>query len=279
MFHLAKALSLLALCLLPSALIADSEADTTSLPQDDETALIQHSLHTNRRDHGSESIAPPQVPHVLPPSGSLVQKLQQLGTFDCKAHPGLCKPPFDCHQVSSEDVQLWLKQGAAPQGAPNYKLWCALPHYEEYASACAAGDLASAGQLQFRLTSSGHFGAHTKELDGSACFIEGHCANKEVTNKTTVQEAVGMCDQRFGRQVWASWGSEAMPLQDHLDYDVPADMSKGYQSPQQSRPTVLAACAMGNYHCDVMYCRETYCKDEYYVKKYGGLLKAFGWVE
>jgi len=278
MFNLAKALSLLALFLLPCSLVADVEADAG---KDEVTALIQQSLHLNHRDHETELSAPQQVPRVLLRSGGLVQKLQKLqkqGAFDCKAHPGLCQPPFDCHLVTPEEVQLWLQHGAAQQGLPNYKLWCALPHYEEYASKCAAGDLAAAGQLQFRLTSSGHFGAHTKELDGSACFIEGHCANKEVTNKTTVQEAVGMCDKRFGRQDWASWGSTTVPYHDQLGYSVPADASKGYHSRLQTRPTVLAACAMGNYHCDVMYCRETYCKDEYYVKKYGGLLKAFGWV-
>ena len=26
----------------------------------------------------------------------------------------------------------------------------------------------------------------------------------------------------------------------------------------------MTACAMGNFHCDVVFCRETYCKKEQY---------------
>jgi len=259
---------------------SDAGSETGTCTQDDEIALLQHGLHIRHhqqrvplaRDHEHEH-------HVQPPSGSLVQRLQEQGKFDCHAYPALCQAPFNCHEVNPVDTQQWMMKGAAHKGRPNYKLWCAVPHYEAYASRCAVGDLDGAGKIQFHLTTAGHFGPLTKEMDGSYCFIDGHCANGEVTNDTTVQDAIEMCDARFGRQAWAAWGSESMPQEDHLDYSVPTDMTKGYQNPEQTRPSLLAACAMGNYHCDVRYCLETYCKEEYYVKKYGHLLKKFGWVQ
>jgi len=259
-----------------------SDTDGASCAQDDETALIQKGLHVRHRHQRISDLESPvheHPQHHRPPSGNLLLSLAGEGDFDCEEHPRLCEAPFNCHEVSTSDIDRWLKEGVSAKGRPNYKLWCAVPHYEAYASKCVAGDLDGAGRAQFRLTTGGHFGPVTKEMDASACFMDGHCTNSEVTNDTTIDEAVQMCDDRFGREAWSRWGSESMPAQDHLDYSLPADMSTGYEGPEQTRPFMLAGCAMGNYHCDVRYCQETYCKEEYYVQKYGHLLKRYGWAQ
>jgi len=245
--------------------------------EDDETALIQQVLHVKHRHDRSPAL---QEEEELRQSlaTNLVHRLLELGKFDCARYPSLCQAPFNCHEVDTADLRRWLQDGPAASGTPNYKLWCAIPHYQAYASRCAAGDLSGAGKIQFQMTNSGYFGQHVKELDGSYCFMEGHCANTNVTNTTTALEAVQMCDDRFGREAWSTWGSLSTPSEDQLGTHFPTDMSGGYTSQAQTRPTVLAACAMGNYHCDVLSCRETYCKEEYFVNKYGRLLKEYGWA-
>lgn len=35
------------------------------------------------------------------------------------------------------------------------------------------------------------------------------------------------------------------------------------------------ACAMGNFHCDVLYCRETHCKKPINKQRYGHLAPKF----
>ena len=52
------------------------------------------------------------------------------------------------------------------------------------------------------------------------------------------------------------------------------DLKTGFKDQHLTQNFLKAACAMGNYHCDVMYCKETYCKKEYYVERYKHLLPA-----
>mmetsp|Transcript_137028 Transcript_137028/g.382055 ORF Transcript_137028/g.382055 Transcript_137028/m.382055 type:complete len:269 (-) Transcript_137028:246-1052(-) len=238
---------------------------------DDTTALVQRTLRVKRRGRLRRS------PENLV-STSLMDMLPAPGSFDCSSNPMLCKPPFSCNSIDAQDVRRWHDEGAAGSGTPNYRLWCALPHYAEYAAQCIAGELDVAGRGQYQRTASGKYGAETQELDASYCFIDGHCANEAVTGNTTVEEAVQLCDARFGRAAWATWGSGATPAEDRLGYELPQNPANGYDNQAQTRPSVLAACAMGNYHCDVRYCRESYCKDAYYQQKYGHFLEDYGWV-
>eukprot|EP00415_Alexandrium_ostenfeldii_P004556 UN4556 len=135
-------------------------------------------------------------------------------------------------------------------------------------------DLVKAGHIQYQWSVDQKSGID--ELDGSYCFIEGHCTNEAVTNQTTVEEATQMCDERYGREGWSTVGSiKSMPMMMEAMHTVPLADTQGADGFHDARGTKLflkLACAMGNYHCDVMYCKETYCKNPYYVKKYSHLL-------
>mmetsp|Transcript_22472 Transcript_22472/g.52482 ORF Transcript_22472/g.52482 Transcript_22472/m.52482 type:complete len:242 (+) Transcript_22472:58-783(+) len=223
---------------------------------EDVTSLLQHSLRT-RSSRGLDTS-------------------KDSNQFDCVAHPSLCEAPFNCQDLTIEEQNSWSVQGLAANGT-NFRSWCALPQYEDYSSRCARGDIDGAARAQFLATTSGKFGPFTMEMDGSYCFIDGHCANTAVTNETTIKEAEALCDKRFGRAAWATFSFSSMGgRQLRL---VPRDLSKGFQNPSQTRPFVLAACAMGNFHCDVRMCQVGYCREEYYVKKYGHFLKEYGWVK
>ena len=79
----------------------------------------------------------------------------------------------------------------------------------------------------------------------------GFCHNDQVTLNTTLDEAQVMCDELFPvPNGWRSAGAPPLPGKEFTAADA-----KNY---------AMAACAMGNYQCDVIYCRETYCKKEQY---------------
>merc|ERR1712183_376742 len=100
-------------------------------------------------------------------------------------------------------------------------------------------------------------------MDASYCFMEGHCANTKVTLSTTLEEATHMCDKRYGRKAWTS-----VSFTNKISSPTMVNQSSGFRDYNLTRTYALMACAMGNYHCDVIYCRETYCKNTTYSEKY-----------
>mmetsp|Transcript_47243 Transcript_47243/g.119014 ORF Transcript_47243/g.119014 Transcript_47243/m.119014 type:complete len:127 (-) Transcript_47243:36-416(-) len=112
------------------------------------------------------------------------------------------------------------------------------------------------------------------QLDGSYCFIEGHCTNMNVTYDTTVEEAEAACDAKYGHENWTSVTFTSI-LSDPTG--LGAAVISGFRTREQSKPFGMLACAMGNFHCDVMYCRDTFCKKREYVEKYGHFLKEYGY--
>jgi len=208
--------------------------------------------------------------------------------FDCAAHPKLCESPFECGSATLPSIIPNIFQGVAQNG-PNLQLWCAATEYENYVSECLAKkDLVSAAHTQYNDTVAGRFGPFTHELDGSYCFIEGHCLNEAVSSTTTLEEAAQMCDDRYGHERWASFGNPLSQISMVRNVapaivgatlaNLHGDPSGGFTGQSQTTDFLLAACAMGNYHCDVVYCKETYCKNEYYIKKYGHFLEELGWT-
>lgn len=201
--------------------------------------------------------------------------------FNCTSHPKFCEAPFECHKMKDPFKMMQTGTRRQAKNLPNLQSWCGQPQYESYIHECLVKkNLVKAGQIQYDLTKAGKFGPTTYEHDGSYCFIEGHCLNTRVTKWTTLEEANQMCDERYGHSRWANFGSLASPdtrklLLRQLSTKNESD---GFKSQEDTTPFLVAACAMGNYHCDVMYCKETYCKDKYMVKKYGHFLKDLKWM-
>jgi len=197
--------------------------------------------------------------------------------FNCTGRPLECEEPFKCQTLSPLEPLEWGWSGyAGGSGKTNPRVWCSVPDYVPYMHEClVTRDLQKAAHLQYEATQAGRFGPLTAEMDGSYCFIEGYCVDKTVSHETTLEEAEQLCDKRFGRATWTAYGSVRSPPEDQPGAGGMPNAS-GFANLAQTRPFVLAACAMGNYHCDIVYCKETYCKSPYYVGKYGHLLKEFG---
>jgi len=252
---------------------AHLEASTS----DDSMAFVQQGVRARVNKHNASSSSTVHASQTNDTESPLMVPPELY----CKLFPKLCQPPFDCHTITNEERDMWNREGRAFDGKPNLRSWCFDPQFMPMMSRCAAGDLSGAGMLQYDLTRAGLFGPTTMELDGSYCFMEGHCVNEAVTNDTTLEEAAQMCDERFGHEAWTRVGRDSAPPEDVIGFamDEIDDRRNGFTSRNQTRPYLMMACAMGNFHCDVMYCRENYCKNPHYVNKYGHMLKTYGWAK
>lgn len=229
--------------------IVSCQAPETSWSGFDEMGMIQQSARVAAKFFGATD--------ALAPATSSV---------DCHDYPELCEAPFNC------DLD------AATQADNNLYAWCSVPQYADYVTACLVDkDLVKAAWVQFNATAAGE----VSELDGdvllsadaSYCFLAGHCSNTAVTNSTTLEDAEQMCDDRYGHEGWSTFlqaNSDRSKLKEHVVKDM--EIHKDHFSDRESASYyVKLACAMGNFHCDVVYCKETYCTMPEYIERFAHL--------
>lgn len=257
--------------------LADIFEENECLDDNCGVALLQSGVRTQQRIKHSQSL------HQHRSAGILNQTVQDDG-FDCDKYHHFCQEPFNCQPGAAHLFDtLSIAAGAWTQGLAhdgvNLHSWCAVPDYQDFVHQCLVEkDLVKAGHTQFEKTKSGEFGEFVYLMDGSYCFIEGHCLNTAVTENTTLAEASKMCDDRYGHERWTSFGSSgSKDTVDFIKNRTGADFSNGMSGKEHTTGFLLAACAMGNYHCDVMYCKETYCKQEDLKEKYSHFLYDYGW--
>lgn len=202
----------------------------------------------------------------------------QFVGFDCKSYPHMCKPPFNC-----QDAQIWDLTPQAKNGHANLQSWCNFVDAQTFADnvlkKCIVDqDLKGSAEELFDK----RVGLHSDEIDASYCFIEGHCTNTAVTDNTTVQDAEEMCTDRFGKTGWtgpyylidpliASVAS-GLDFYGSLGSTLPVSPFEGIHEQKISKLAVKLACSRGTYHCDVQYCKHTYCTNSYYIRRYGHLI-------
>mmetsp|Transcript_56476 Transcript_56476/g.175209 ORF Transcript_56476/g.175209 Transcript_56476/m.175209 type:complete len:218 (+) Transcript_56476:618-1271(+) len=188
---------------------------------------------------------------------------------DCEAYPMFCQAPFNCGQVpvTKEEKRGWHKRIATEDGHANVRSFCwDLKWADSLVKECMVNhDLLKSAQLVYRR----QFQSGAMELDGSYCFIEGHCTNPYINANSTYDDAERDCNRKYGHSAWANFGrldafggSIKGVLANKMSH------SDGFQDMNISHNFAKIACAMGNYHCDVVYCKETYCKDPYFIRRY-----------
>jgi len=196
--------------------------------------------------------------------------------YDCERLPHMCKAPFHCDQWTHQDtLDIRMHGLATSDNHPNLRSWC-MPGLERYASTvvkeCIVNkDLKTSAKVSMQRT----FNDWSDEIDASYCFAEGHCTNHVVTDNTTLSDMEKMCDYRFAsRQGWTrNFVKSLKRLMDMpKSFANLVSMSSGVSSQRITRIFSKMACAQGVFHCDVQYCKRTYCRDEYYVQKYSHLL-------
>mmetsp|Transcript_5409 Transcript_5409/g.11035 ORF Transcript_5409/g.11035 Transcript_5409/m.11035 type:complete len:181 (-) Transcript_5409:41-583(-) len=174
--------------------------------------------------------------------------------------------------------------GWATDGKPNWRAACDDKRYATFNGKCASGDLMGAALERWQGTMSGKF---LEDTDPSpcGCFASGMCLDTNVTNSTTVADMGQLCDERFGHKNWTTYGAENSPPENLIGYDVEkldkTDLDSELNTLSMSMvwPYQLLWCADGTYRCNVLYCREYVCKDEFWTGMCGDFfLKKFGWV-
>mmetsp|Transcript_55152 Transcript_55152/g.170836 ORF Transcript_55152/g.170836 Transcript_55152/m.170836 type:complete len:254 (-) Transcript_55152:71-832(-) len=200
----------------------------------DELALVQHSVE----QQASRSLA-------------------SRGKVDCDTMPEVCNDGlFDCQdwkflEFQSADIT------APTHGHANPHSMCTVKYLPAWYQ-CLKGDPIKGAHMVYELQAPahprpGHLGT-IRSYDAGYCFAAGHCNNTKVTAKTTLQEAETMCDEIYG----SAWKG------------INFNHVTGKKTDRVGRDNAFAqlACAMGNWHCDIIYCKEMYCDDPTWRSQY-----------
>lgn len=201
----------------------------------------------------------------------MAERETQQPAVNCSEYPMFCNPKVDCaaNPITLANRADWDKRLATADGHTNLRAWCmAYPLYGTSLQKCVLdGD--SIGYAQETFAAQTQF--NLVRADAVYCFVAGHCNNTEVNVNTTTKEAEEICDQKYGHEQWTKvgWqdfmnvlaraqqlvkeGTEAL----HEQKTSWADLVK--LAKHESDISAMTACAMGNYHCDVFYCKQNYC--------------------
>mmetsp|Transcript_167734 Transcript_167734/g.533336 ORF Transcript_167734/g.533336 Transcript_167734/m.533336 type:complete len:384 (+) Transcript_167734:84-1235(+) len=190
----------------------------------------------------------------------------QEPTVNCSEYPVFCDSKLNCsgNPMTASDRAAWEKQLATPDGHANLRSWCMVyPMYATSVSKCIVEDSKlEYAQAMYKDQSK----AQLTEADAVYCFVAGHCNNTEVTVNTTLQEAEGICSERYGDRWkgvgWADFMGVVARAREEMSSTKQA-WSEGRASwselvalaRQEAEISAMAACAMGNYQCDVFYCQ------------------------
>jgi len=236
----------------------------------DEVALIHMGVQSHGHRRASEGKLLLLGPMELLAQVTKMTPAKPTPRFNCTEHGSFCQAPFNCQYEDLAGNPASSFKPVAKSGHANPKSFCVLPKYFRYIKYCLVHrNLKKAAQIHYQ----SELKAGGNEVEGSICFSEGHCTNKAVHENTTLEETEKMCDERFGHAGWAQW-SPAMDvgLMRVMNPFVQSAIPKsGLHDRHITRYFTKLACAMGSYHCDIMTCKETYCKNEYYIKKYKSL--------
>lgn len=207
------------------------------------------------------------------------------GPVDCNAYPMFCDKKVNCAEqpLTAADRTALNSRLATNDGRANPRAWClAYPMYATSVQKCiVSGDPAGyahamyESQTKMKLTGA----------DAIYCFVAGHCNNTEASDHANVEEAEAMCDRLYTRSRWTSVG-----WTDFLDVMNKAlELGKNHRLPKEWQDKVtswgslvklarheaqisaMTACAMGNFQCDLAYCRINYCNNPTYRAHYGNL--------
>jgi len=206
----------------------------------------------------------------------------QEPTVNCSEYPVFCDSKLNCsgNPMTAADRAAWEKQLATPDGHANLRSWCMVyPMYATSVSKCIVEDSKlEYAQAMYKDQSK----AQLTEADAVYCFVAGHCNNTEVTVNTTLQEAEGICSERYGDRWkdvgWADFMGVVSRARAEMSSTKQA-WSEGRASwselvalaRQEAEISAMAACAMGNYQCDVFYCQANYCQNDDYLQRFGNL--------
>lgn len=171
----------------------------------------------------------------------------------CTLYPLACKAPFSCDQPPSSktEARRMRKQIATEDGHANLHAWCSSAFrtdYIEYVDQCLQGNAEAAVEAVYRVQKSLQPDGRLLRADADYCDSAGFCSIKEVTANTTLKDAERICDRRYTHAAWTTLGMQDLTSAPRI------------MTPETAPIWGQLACAMGNFHCDVLYCRAKHCQ-------------------
>lgn len=197
---------------------------------------------------------------------------------NCTAYPMFCSPKVNCstQPLTDADRTAMDTRLSTPDGHANLRSWClAYPAYARSLQTCVL-DNNKSGYAQDTYDAQVQAGLDT--ADAVYCMVAGHCNNTEVTLDTTLEEAEGICDRQYGHDRWTKIGwkdfTEVLAKAQTMVAEQAQALSEGRiqwadlvkLARHESEISAMTACAMGNYHCDVVYCKRNYCGKQLYQR-------------
>jgi len=219
-------------------------------------------------------------------------------TFNCTAFPDYCRGPFNCHLPPAPTTDKG-RGVATADGHVNYNHWCKkFPRYSKPMTACVSRDYTKYGKLMYaeqQEMTKNPFRPNQLHLQSQLCFLSGYCNNTKVNEATTVADMEKMCDDRWGHKSWTEFRRLAGPLAAHADSISRGTEGLGKIQRNSGNPLndlrdvstddgfarayAQLSCGVGNFHCDVMYCRQYFCEDPEWKAKHAQLAWAVKPVE
>mmetsp|Transcript_25424 Transcript_25424/g.57775 ORF Transcript_25424/g.57775 Transcript_25424/m.57775 type:complete len:244 (-) Transcript_25424:7-738(-) len=182
-------------------------------------------------------------------------------SFNCTRFPAACKEPFNCQKGPKYHGPN--APYATEDEHADYRTWCDSPEsYIEPALQCQQGNLREYGRLMHQTQKSAS--PVVELVDAHYCFQHGHCDNDDIGPNTTLAEAEAICDEKFGHNRWTQLENLAVS-----GFDIRLSMKGLYLSHAAEESFAMMACAMGNYHCDAIYCKQEYCSKSEWRVRYG----------
>jgi len=199
---------------------------------------------------------------------------------DCQAHPMFCNAKLNCagEPVTDSEKADLATRLASRDGHVNLRSWCAgYPLYALSVQKCIVEeDLDGYAQSMYESQKK----LNLLDADAVYCFAVGHCNNTAVTSKTTLLEAEASCNEQFGHERWTGVGWNQMDKvmkvafafeSGELKVNVSSWADKLAVIKNLTAVSAMTACAMGNFHCDIAYCKRNFCNDAQYRSKFGNL--------
>ncbi|CAJ1408465.1 unnamed protein product, partial [Effrenium voratum] len=204
----------------------------------------------------------------------------QGSSVDCQAHPMFCHEKVKCQEPLSDAEKQSMDKHIAPGGKANLRSWCrAYPMYSITMQKCIVEeDPHSYAQEMFQYQQK----LKLVGADAIYCFVAGHCNNTEVTERTTMSEAEQVCNKRYGsRWTEVGWTDFMAVLARALELGTTHQIPKEWKvtgwgslvklARREADISAMTACAMGNFQCDVAYCKMNYCDSPKFRAKFGNL--------
>mmetsp|Transcript_69924 Transcript_69924/g.198177 ORF Transcript_69924/g.198177 Transcript_69924/m.198177 type:complete len:376 (-) Transcript_69924:78-1205(-) len=203
-------------------------------------------------------------------SRGIAKALKAGEEFNCTAYPHMCSQPFNCEHFRPGEAVEWYYRGMAKVDS-NLRHWCNYPKEASGLATCIyENDPVGGAKIRLKALERSEHPKGIQAREASRCFVEGFCMDTEVRRETTKLEASKLCDNRFGREAWSKFGLYNELASDSMQ-NARYPGSAGFTNRNETRPWTIMSCATGRYHCDVMTCKQTFCVDEYFVKRFGHL--------